>query len=171
MEKRQKIFLVIGIIIAILVLVQIVIFYLIRKNGKDTTDVGSTERATTLEHLMRSYFGNNWPVVFGGILLCIFIILILLFFIFKKAGNEEIEISPGKQTVLTVGATVYFIIFSLFTVFLFVKMLKDENNNTKETNDQRNNFLKIAGLVLAAIFGILIILALAFYIFHKKKAS
>lgn len=169
MEKRQKIFLTIGIVITLLIIVQIIIFYIIRKKNNDSTDAGSTNRADTLQQLMVSYFGQNWPTVFGGILLCILIILILLFFIFKKFSDKEINISPGSQTILTVGATIYFIIFSLFSVYLFVRMIREKNNDTKDTNSEKINLLKISGLILAAIFGILIIFGLGAYIFMKKK--
>lgn len=158
MERKKVIFLFVGVLVILLLVVELITFYLLRRKDIGLEpDLQSIQRNQTINVILSSYFGNNWQVVLSGFLLLILFIIVLFYIISKK----EITISGESKTYkyMNVAAILFFGILSVGVLYAAYNMYSDiksktvsSSDNAKIINQQKQElvqlFLVITGLVL-----------------------
>ena len=84
MEIKRIVYIVVGLLLVTLLVIQLVFFYTNRKGASITPDEGSISRMQTMNQLLRSYLGVNWSVVLTLIIVLILVILVMMYFLTKK---------------------------------------------------------------------------------------
>jgi Na+/H+ antiporter NhaC len=163
MEKKSFIYLSIGLLLILIVIIQLVYFYLKRNVINSNTDAGSEKRIQTISQLLRSHLGNNWTVVITIILLLIILVLVLLYFTMNKLGEIDINISPSCSTTIMIGSLIYMIIYTAFIVYLFLRIRRTE------VDADKRKFIDILLFSISFIIGLLLIFGGGFYLLKKSN--
>ena len=176
MDRKKTIYFFIGILIIFLIIVEIVVFYLRRKNTNLAPDAQSQERIQTINIVLSSYFGNNWQLVLSSFLILLLVILALLFFITKK--QVTINENGKSYKALNITIIVFLVILSLATLFGTYKMYSDiqkqkiseqQGENEKKINQQKQELVKLFLVVSGLVFFILLTLGAGLWGYRKIK--
>lgn len=165
MEKKSLIYLSIGLLLILLIVIQLVYFYIKRKTVNPNSDAGSERRIQTVSQLLRSYLGNSWAITITIILLLIILILVLLYFSMNKLGGIDINISPSCSTTIMIGSLIYMVIYTAFIVYLFLRIRQ------KEVDADKRKFIDILLFSISFIIGLLLIFGGGFYLMKKSRGE
>lgn len=174
MERRKIIYIIIAGLVFLLVIVELVAYLVFRKKDVGLVPDGSSiDRIQTLNLVLRSYFGVNWPVVLGVILCLIIVILILFLFLTKK----EVEISDKTYKWATIISVIFMVILSAVAIYGAYNIYKNRpkpdpgDENAQYVDNQRDQLIKFFAAIFGLIFIIIITLGGGLWGFRKMKAK
>lgn len=177
MERRKLIFLFSGILFVILVALEIIAFYLLRRKdvGLDP-DPSSIKRNQNINVVLSSYFGNNWQIVLTTFLLTVLFIMGLFFIISKK--NIVIDGESKTYKAANISAVVFFVILSLAVLAASYKMYADmksnaasESDNSQIINKQKRELIQLFALISGLLVLILVLIGGGLWGYRKLKKT
>jgi hypothetical protein len=177
MDRRRIIFLMVGILLILLIVVELVGYFILRKKDVGILpDQQSTQRIQTINQVLMSYFGNNWPEV----LLAFGLLILLILGLFLVITKKDVEVNDTDKTykwlnitgigflvILTVA--VLFAIYRMYTETQKVKTRTDPNSQI--IDDQKKQLIQLFVIIVALIFLILIILGGGLWGYKKLKTK
>lgn len=174
MERKKIIYIFVAVLIIFLIAVEIISSLYLKKNNSELApDVASVERVQTLNMVLRSYFGSNWPIVIGIMLSLIIVILLLFLFITKK----NIEISDKTYKWVKIVEIIFIILISFIAVYGVHSIYKSQNRtvstdeNQQYLNNQKDALIKFFVSIVSLILLIILMLGGGYWGYKKIQKT
>lgn len=174
--ERKKLVVLVTVLVIVLIIIEIIAFYILRNKKNDVTPDGpSINRINTLQQVLRSYFGDNYAVTLSVIFISVLVVLVMIYFLLKKVDNVEIKLNPLNEKILITILTTGYLIYVGFSIYLFMKMNKENNENlpddVSDADLARKKFLKMSMYISGVIIMGFILIGLVVFLFSRLRGK